>query len=44
METTLLATTTAPEEIKDVPVTEVVELSLSDLDCIGGGTLLGAFN
>jgi len=41
MNTNVAVETTVAEEIKDTKTVEIVELALSDLDCIGGGSSIG---
>lgn len=41
MSTYVIVEATATEEIKDAGVVECIELELSDLDCIGGGSSIG---
>ena len=41
METNVAVMTTVAEETKDAQAVEIVELALSDLDCVGGGSSIG---
>jgi len=41
METNVAVMTTVAEETKDAKAVEIVEISLSDLDCVGGGSSIG---
>ena len=41
METNVAVMTTVAEDTKDAKAVEIVELALSDLDCVGGGSSIG---